>query len=268
MLEIIKNILVTLSTLILWIILYVKIFRNLFINIIEIRYQNIHEKPPISEITVLWISRIAMAVYIVLIFANIACIGIGVKWSHRFNISNYFTFNFRIGVLILFISSLVVYWSAVLFLEYRKTLICMIENKSISKIEKKHIRINKMLIRVSVIISVILLLLIGFVIIQSIETVRFSVIYFFENNIKNISLIAFLSLSILLNITIFIILISLKEVATIVNEEVIYILYTNKENIICKYFLEYEEYYLIFKNGIQKYIQKCEVYEIRKKELY
>ncbi|POO87262.1 hypothetical protein, partial [Clostridium sp. 3-3] len=61
-----------------------------------------------------------------------------------------------------------------------------------------------------------------------------------------------------------IITISLCSIMKALKEDIAYYLVTQNESIICRFFLEYEEYYLIIMQGNEKYIRKTDVKIIRK----
>ncbi|EHI98144.1 hypothetical protein CDLVIII_1451 [Clostridium sp. DL-VIII] len=75
-------------------------------------------------------------------------------------------------------------------------------------------------------------------------------------------IIAFISL------TFFIILNSMEEIAKTLNENFTYIILMDTEEITCNIYLEYNEYYLVFMNGVQRYISKSKVKEINKSTYY
>ena len=60
----------------------------------------------------------------------------------------------------------------------------------------------------------------------------------------------------------FIVANNLKELYTIIEQKESYVLKTNNYELICSCYLEYSEYFLIFKDGIERYIRKSQVLEL------
>lgn len=63
----------------------------------------------------------------------------------------------------------------------------------------------------------------------------------------------------------FIILLSYDEILKINESKKRYCIYTNKQIIDCKCFLEYSDYYLVILNGVETYIKKSSVEKIEKR---
>lgn len=82
-----------------------------------------------------------------------------------------------------------------------------------------------------------------------------------KNDIESIYVLSLIGIA---GIICAVISISLIDVVEIVMNNYIYKIITEQENIICKCYLEYNECYLIYQNGSERYISKGKVKEIRK----
>ncbi len=80
-------------------------------------------------------------------------------------------------------------------------------------------------------------------------------------NMSEILTITFLGL---VGLSMFIISNSIRPIINTLKNEYLYYLVTKSETIVCKFFLEYPEYYLVIEKGSERYINKSEIKEIKK----
>ncbi|WP_143314226.1 hypothetical protein [Clostridium sp. HBUAS56017] len=269
MLEQIRNFLLTLTAIGTVVGFFIKTVNDFFMKSIRKRYKNVPGKQTIFEIIVEWIAYIIVFIYLfvagTLIITSIA----NSDWhwvSANIQIGEINYGNFvGIAIVIAFFFSIcapIFAWSSV-------------SNLFILKLEKglchKVKRITKKIITLGVIASSITtsggIYLIWALLDQKVKLVVKNSSYFLENNLgdDDMKMILLVGFALFFTITAFIILNSLKEICKVIDKLQMYILCTSKENIICRCYLEYDEYYLLFENGTERYIKKSEVKEIKKK---
>lgn len=270
MLEKIRNILLVISGGGALLSVYVKIFNSLAIDIIRNKYKNIPGKQSIFNTIMKFILYCFIGVYLITYIIYITTLIVAGKWSYS---TSFPEVNGCLGIigmiagLICIVSIIISPIIAINNLfktenEFRKKL----ENKIYSDISNKTILFNKIAIFLSILTTIICILFSLYMIIQGIDIVNKEGIYIFQNNIYNedMRFIAKLSLIAVINITSFIVLYSLREIYVAINQKELYILRTSSCEIVCKCYLEYEEYFLIFKDDMEKYIKKSQVIEISK----
>lgn len=268
MLDIIKNILLTLSALAAVIGFYIKTSSNFFIETIKSKYKNIPGKQSTFEVITKWISYIVASIYVFVCILYLFSLfkGNGNGDNSGVSFRDYISISYLTGLAmaLLFIYSF--YCILKVFPYCQETFVKILENKSNEKFDNKYIRKIKLGITTSSIISGMLILCILITLTEGIDIVKVNGIYIFENNItdKDIGATVLASLIVLFSTTCFIVLNSLKEIYININNN-IYKMYTNNDDIECKCYLEYGEYYLIFKEGVETYIKKSEVKKIIKK---
>ena len=152
----------------------------------------------------------------------------------------------------------------------RKYFIYKLERKCIKRVSNK----MRLWIRGSKITSS-LLCLIGMFVIIYYPMLQMSLLkedrnFIFINtlSVEEISTFATYGIIAFISLTFFIILNSMEEIAKALNENFTYIILTDTEEIACNIYLEYNEYYLVFRNGVQRYISKSKVKEINKSTYY
>lgn len=266
----IRNVLIIFTTVITSIGVCIKVIDNFPINIIKINYKSIPAKQSLFNIVISLIFCLVISFGILM-----TIIEIGYCFKEGFNkvfqeefllkINN---FTYILGVIIALLFYFVLFVIICNFFVIRKKFIDKLQGKC-GKVKKVNIVFNTIcMIYCCLIILGYIIYLLG-TICSKIKIVKDNGAYIFENymdvgemkNFIGITCFAFICLSFL------ILLNSLRNLCKAVNEEVIYILITNKESIICKSYLDYDEYYLIFENNNERYIKKSEIKEVRKKQL-
>jgi len=220
----------------------VKLFKDFFMEIVKFRYRNIPCKLSVFEVLInlfmvcgLLFDIVALLVQIFNLFINRENVGILINDGE--------------GLLCIigFIVSIVLLINiGLLFWELSKMydkFISYLENGTKKEVNK----FDFWRILIVIFLSSIYILIWGCVV--------------FESNIKSIIRLSPLMISTIITD---IIAINLLEVYRTLKNGVKYILYTDKELISCNMFLEYNDYYLIFEDGIERFIKKDEVKEIRK----
>lgn len=220
----------------------VKLFKDFFMEIVKFKYRNIPCKLSVFEVLinlvmvcVLLLDIVALLVQTFNLFVNMGNAGILINdgevllWIIGFIVAMVWVIN--IGLLFWELSKM-----------YDK-FISYLENGAKKEVNK----LDCWRISIVIFLSSMYILIWGYVI--------------FELNIKSIIKLSPLIISTIISD---IIAINLLEVYKTLKNGVKYILYTDKELISCNIFLEYNDYYLIFEDGIERFIKKDEVKEIRK----
>lgn len=171
-------------------------------------------------------------------------------------------------MLLLFFNSLGCLW--INFFRLRKCFINKLEGKHIKQLGNK----MKLWINVSIITSLLLCLIGLFVVIYypllQITLLKEGRNFIFISTLSVDEIYTFTTYAIIsfISLTFFIILNSMREITKAIDEKCTYIIFTDAEEIACSSYLEYNEYYLVFKNGVQRYISKSKVKEINKSIYY
>lgn len=220
----------------------VKLFKDFFMEIVKFKYRNIPCKLSVFEVLiklgmacVILFDIVAILVQIFNLVVNRGSAGFlvndgeGLLWIIGF-----------IGAIVWLINIGVLFWE--LSNIYDK-FISYLENSTKKEVNK----LDFWRISIVIFLSSIYILMWTYVI--------------FELDIKSIIGLSSLGISTVIS---GIIAISLLEVYKTLKNREKYILYTDKELIACNMFLEYNNYYLIFEDGIERFIKKDEVKEIRK----
>jgi len=83
---------------------------------------------------------------------------------------------------------------------------------------------------------------------------------------RDIIIIAFMGYLSAISIIIYLFQTGISGVIKEIETNSIFIMKLSKDIISCSCFLEYEDYYLIFEDGVERFIKKDEVKEIRKRK--
>ncbi|MGG7176211.1 hypothetical protein ACQPU1_01365 [Clostridium paraputrificum] len=237
--ELIRNTLITATTIVTTLGIYVKATDNFTINTIRNKYKNVPAKQSIFNTVIKLFGYIIIISYlflIVMIFIYVKQIGIleSIKPKMKFEGP---TISIILGIMLavfFFISISSVFLN---FNKIRSSFINKIKNESYDKVKNINIILNRAGMLTSGVVIVYWIVYVFLMLRTKINIVSKNGTYIFENNISDyeISNVIFASF-------------------------VAFVCLTS--------FLEYDEYYLIFENGIERYIKKSEIKEIRKKELF
>lgn len=266
----IRNSLITLTTIITVLGVYIKVVDSFIINTIKSEYKNIPIKQSVFNIMITFAGYILVSLYFIFIIKGVIHIyknGFLESFSLNVNLEKP-NLGTALGLIlaIAFLSTLTVVMINVG--KTRSAFINKLENKSYEKIKRYTRGINYYGIISAIVVNLYCIIYLYLVILTNIKFVNSSGIYIVENyiNDEELSSIAFSASMLFISFTSFLLLNSFREIHNAVNESKMYILFTNKETIVARCFLEYDEYYLIFEDGIERYIKKSEVKEIRKEE--
>ncbi|WP_026888352.1 hypothetical protein [Clostridium beijerinckii] len=264
-----RNLLLTLTTVGAVLSFYIKVCRDFFIETIKLNYKNVPGKQSIFEIITIWIMYSSIIIYIVWVIVFILTKGsmMNIK-STDIITQDRVAYLIAATILILFLNSFSCL--VVSFYMLRKYFIYKLERKCIKRVSNK----MRLWIRGSKITSS-LLCLIGMFVIIYYPMLQMSLLkedrnFIFINtlSVEEISTFATYGIIAFISLTFFIILNSMEEIAKTLNENFTYIILTDTEEIACNIYLEYNEYYLVFRNGVQRYISKSKVKEINKSTYY
>lgn len=243
-----KNLFLLLTTLGAVIGVYLNSVNNFYFNLIKLKFKHIPIKTSVFKVIITWISIIAFfldLIYLVYIIGNV--FNGGWQKDSNINMTNMFSLSRVIAVIIVvgFIGFIV---SISIFLKIRISFIEKLKTNKNINIKKNFIYINWANIISLGIISFFLLF--------------FIVLTFVSNRYKEaISIIIFF----LVLFTGFILATDLREFINAINDNYEYILIGSKEYV-CKCYIDYDEYYLLFNNGIETYIKKSDIKEIIKRK--
>lgn len=269
MMNYLRNLLLTLTTVGAVLSFYIKVCRDFFIETIKLNYKNVPGKQSIFEIITIWIMYSSIIIYIVWVIVFILTKGsmMNIK-STDIITQDRVAYLIAAIILILFLNSFSCL--VVSFHILRKYFIYKLERKCIKRVSNK----MRLWIRGSKITSSLLCLIGMFVIIYypmlQISLLKEDRNFIFINtlSVEEISTFATYGIIAFISLTFFIILNSMEEIAKALNENFTYIILTDTEEIACNIYLEYNEYYLVFRNGVQRYISKSKVKEINKSTYY
>lgn len=271
MLEKARNILLVISGMSALLSIYLKTMNSFAIDIIRNKYKNVPGKQPMFNTVIKFISYCFVGIYFVLFSLEIFDFFREKKWQpmivNPIGKGGLYALGAVIGILIIILPIISAIISAINLLtikdEFRKKL----ESNKYNKISNSTILYNRIGIVLSIIVTILWMILLGCIFKDGINVVNNGGKYIFQNNVsdENMTFIVAMTFLAIIAITSFIVLNSLKEMYTAVNQEESYLLKVNNYEIRCQCYLEYEEYFLIFEKGIERYIKKSEVKEIIKK---
>lgn len=275
--ELIRNTLITITTILAALGIYIKTIDGLIINIIKLKYKNVPGKKSKFNVVIELIGYIILSIYLVAIYIIVCKIFNLIKIGGFNEIKKIFetseTSGSSIIVTIFCLCFMGVFGCMTLLFIYVPPLVS-------EKIKGQNIHENKLFIKIINYIGIIMLLIaIGINMkgleesirnsIDSIDIVKNNGLYIFENNIsdENMSYLVFWIVIIFINITNCIILNSFRDLYNGIFSENMYTLITNSKCIFTRYYLEYDEYYLMYENNIECYIKKSDIKEIKKMKI-
>ncbi|MGL4108334.1 hypothetical protein [Clostridium sp. LP20] len=274
MLEKVRNILLVISGVGALLSIHFKTMNNFAIDTIRNKYKNVPGKQLIFNTVIKLFSYCFIGIYLTLFIISIIDFFVAKKWGTIFSVPDlgegWFLFGVIVATVIIIAPFMAAAIAVINLVEIKDQFRKKLENKDYIKVDKKTITWNWIGIILSVIVTITWIILSGYIVTTGIDVVNKEGIYIFQNNILNdnmrmISLFGFLAI---ISITSFIVLNSLREIYIAINQDESYILIVNNHKVLCKCYLEYEEYFLIFKNEDENYIKKSEIKEIRKVDTY
>lgn len=269
--DLVRNFLITLTTVFTSLGFYFKVMDSLIVNIIKIKYNNVPGKKPTFNIVIEFVGFIFLAVYIafcIISIINSVILIMDGKVSSLINIAmppqvegadiatKIFAYCFfgTLGCIYL----LCIYVIPMFINKFKG--ICFY---------KKSIFI-RILIYSGMVMSLLTIVFEGTVTIstlkESIKPVMVNGIWVFENHMNNFDMHNMLSWGLIsfISITSFLLLNSIRQIYKEVYSEYMYILQRNSEGIATRCYLEYDEFYLIIQDNSELYIKKSEVKEVKK----
>lgn len=216
----------------------IKVINDFFINVIKMKYQNV----PGKQSSFSFILQIITYIGVIVGF---------VSWIISITRNQSNTLNLKPSIIILslilsFFLFAPIFNAVNLFLNLRTYFIDKLENGKINRMDKKYKKKIRLWRNMSLIIPVISLFILISKLYEDKETLIFWGGYAF-----------FLFIC-------FAILLRLEDIYNSLVKNDIYILKLKDEKVICKLYLEFEEFYLLYEDKHERYIKKSEVSEIRK----
>lgn len=247
---------------------YMKVSRDFSTEMIKIKYKNVPGKQGIFEVVTVYMMFSLFAIDIIALIKTVpGAITNGFNQTSTAGIGNVF-------IIIIVILAMAVLLNIILtpFIIYSKVsneFKSKLENREFKKISKFVIAWNKVWSFVVICISTYCFYIILSNLMQYIKLDKYENNFIFISNIDVLTMkdIMLLVIILFICITLFIIQRSLDEIINAINDDYIYILDTENGPIECNIFLEYNEYYLLFKDSTEQYINKSKVKNITKKRL-
>lgn len=273
--EIIRNALITLTTIGTILGIYFKAVDEFIINFVKMKYKNIPGKKSMFNIVIQLLGYIFISIYLifcVLILINvIISIKTGNWWNINSGLNNAFNFK-RIEIadaiafifIICFLGSIAcVYLLFVFVIPIFKS---KFENKKFQPESKMIKNINFLgifIVIVSISLEGVLLYSVAN---NGIKPIRYNGIYIFQNNIsdQNMNSLVIFTFLTFISVTTCLLLNSVRQVYKEICSEDMYILITDNEYISTRCYLEYDEFYLNIENDTEYYIKKSDVKKIKK----
>lgn len=246
---------------------YVKISRDFCMESIKSKYKNVPGKQSIFEVVTVFI----MYNIVILDMLMLPVIAINIYSSFKNGAINKISIENNIQIIANIIVFLVVFiiLNAIISPAF---IYINIESKFLRKLEKKPFKEvgsrikfwNNISMLFPIIIPVVELILIAYSV--KISLTKYENNFIFINNISedNMNLIITLTAMSFICTTSFILQISLKEIIKAIGEKFIYIIKMDNEEIRSDNYLEYNDCYLVFEHGQQRFISKSKVKEISK----
>ncbi|WP_346877131.1 hypothetical protein [Clostridium sp. UBA5712] len=225
----------------------IKVFSGFFVEKIKLKYKNVYWKQSTFEVILKWIGNMIILMYILMFCYYIKDFILNRKSSVFIKSISTPSYNVDLTVIIGFIVAVMICFMILSILiseEIEKLFIDKFENGNKNKVKFKYKLINTLSRVVSCVFMIIFIVaVLG---ITDISTIFFTgylagmgiIIYLFQTGIYGV----------------------IKEIE--MNN--IFIMHLNKDIISCSCFLEYEDYYLVFEDGVERFVKKDEIKEIRK----
>lgn len=230
---------------------YLNGVNNLYYNLIKLNFKNIPVKMSSFKVIVTWISIILFVFdFIYLVYSIWRIFNTKGQKDTNINVLDMFSLSGVIATIIIIIIIIVFIGSIFIFSKIKILFIKKLKTNQNINMNKYFIYINWTSIISSGIMSFFLLVLI--------------VGAFVSSSIKYKEIISVIILFLIV-FTEFILAIALRELINAINDNYEYILIDSKENV-CKCYIDYDEYYLLFNNGIETYIKKSDIKRIVKKK--
>lgn len=242
---------------------YLKIFNNFFMKIIKRHYENLPGNQTMFDMTLKYLAYTGVVAYITAMCILWSKSTSGNTELHNYNNWNWITWvfvilAFLIIILIMFLLSNVIRTTAYNFEKLKQLFFKRMKGTTIIPSDKMKMEsiMNSILLGTMVVI-------IGAEIISEIINCFELVKSNGEADISIMKAITFIVIELVVS-AILIISVNLQRVIEEFIGNYTYIILTEAEEIKCKCYLELNEYYLVLENGIERYINKSKVKEIKR----
>ncbi|WP_017210693.1 hypothetical protein [Clostridium beijerinckii] len=271
----IRDVLVSITTIITVLGVFIKTLNKFFLETIKSRYKMIPGKQSIFD-TVLksimvFISTVSALFSVIMVTYSLIKRGSNLNTNELLKLSaNIYQF---IGFVIAILFYYLIFWTKKVFSRLQRMFIYKIEKKSTESQNRskksmcsfeKYIRnilnkIKNVSVRNLNIINIIISTFLGsssliLILVYAIKGIK-------KEDMESVFILCLIGMVSLIS---FIISISLVNVVEMLNSNYIYTIFIEQEIIICRCYLEYDEYYLVLENRNERYISKGKVKEIRK----
>ncbi len=225
----------------------IKVFSGFFVENIKLKYKNVYWKQSTFEVILKWIGNMTILVYMIMFCYYIIDFILYRKSSMFVKSISIPNFNIDLITIIGLIVTVMIFFmvlSVLISQAIEELFIDKLENGNINKVKRRYKLINVLGKTISCVFIIIFIVDISKT--ADISTTFFTgylaglgiIIYLFHTGISGV----------------------IKEIET----NSIFTIHLSKDIISCSCFLEYEDYYLVFEDGIERFIKKDEVKEIRK----
>jgi NADH:ubiquinone oxidoreductase subunit 5 (subunit L)/multisubunit Na+/H+ antiporter MnhA subunit len=249
----IRDVLLSLTTLITVIGVYTKTFNKFFLDIIKSKYDNVPGQQPLFDTILKSIVYIFCGTEIVTLITSLIFQGKDKIFNEGFNMD----WNSIIAIILAILFAVLYFTFINNFFNFRIKFIDKFENgRTINRGEIKKLKNrNKFNLYISIFYFIICIYVIGMYI-QLNKTKPLTS--------KDINAVITIFSVAIISYTLTICCFSFKTVIKFLEDNYVYIIYFEDELIYCSSYLEYTNYYLIIKNGKERYISKSKVKEIQK----
>lgn len=263
----IRDLLIISTTMITILGVLVKTLNNFFLDSLKNLFRLVPAKQSVFDTVLKSISYGTLMIEIIIMFGMlISYIMNGPKKSEN---NSYFPESYAqvIAIIILVLFLILIISTIKIFFDVKDKVINMIQNNSEGKkqhkkfdgYKTKKIMSNKIIRKINSINKIIALFFTG----GSAIILLANVISGIEEKEIN-SLITLIFIGVV-GLSMFILSNSVSPAIDMLKNKSIYYLITKSNVIICSFFFEYQEYYLLIENEVERYIKKAEVTEIKKK---
>lgn len=249
--EIIRNTLLTITAAATMISVLIKVFNDLFIEVIKSRYRNVPGQQSIIECVLKWISAITLVVdAIFVIFCSVRVIFSIINLFNKESVNNYiikFTPVNMLGGIILLLLIFEFIAIVYVFLKFKDIFISKLEGSEEINIGKGYLYASVG----SLIVAALFFLMYTLYIISTYENMSYR------------DLVGILSLW-LHSLAVIVVSSNMIKIFWDINSKEKYCIYLRNEIKSCNLYLEYKDYYMIYENYTEIYIRKSEVTKITK----
>ncbi len=252
----VKDTIVFVTTVIAVLVIYFKNVNSFFLDYIKSKYENVPGKQPLLDTV---IKTIFYIIVIIEIPSAMILIAVDVTNKVRTGLSTEITFNASIPVIIALIIAgsffYMILRSVYVFSDCSKYFVRRLYSKQIEN-ENNLNRKNVIILVISLALTALSIVIVLLYLYVSKER---------QLSKNDISTVITVSLIGIVSFTISIMSFSFKKIISLINSRYGYriIIDNDEEELICRCYLEYKDYYLIIKNNEQLYINKSKVKMIK-----